>query len=402
MLSPRFDVAQAPCLSTSAQKYLGSAESVNRSRRLSLLREQLIRENRRSAAPFSHPLASRGPLQTLCNQIRDVSRIADAIAISADSATEHRLQELCADLRRLLQTQQRWTERLENQIWRLESQGKLMRRLQQVLQQGSPGTDQIWELCELIARETQAVPEGILLLPEPGHRIAIAQDGTSGFAADTIEKARLCVYAGMSILPDVRGADIAAATFLACFNRQTGWFPKGSESLPEADLRSILNLSGALESSAPPRPLSVDSVRLVDVATEFSEQVERHSLKATDNIVPPAIREYYSELAASWPSALDRDEASRELARSVCFALGLTEPANSAIPSLVEDGDEKLVLFHKLRWHEGEPSSDIEKNSVGESSSQSESNSKSIRRPRFLQSPAAHGTTAKFRVFCEE
>ena len=113
-------MAQAPCLSASSQKYLGSAESLNRSRRLSLLREQLVRENRRSAAPFSHPLASRGPLQTLCHQIRDVSRIADAIAISADSASDTRLQELCTDLRRLLQTQQRWTERLENQIWRLE------------------------------------------------------------------------------------------------------------------------------------------------------------------------------------------------------------------------------------------------------------------------------------------
>lgn len=402
MLSLRSDVAQAPCLSASAQKYLGSAESVNRSRRLSLLREQLVRENRRSAAPFSHPLASRGPLQSLCNQIRDVSRIADAIAISADSATEHRLQELCADLRRLLHTQQRWTERLENQIWRLESQGKLMRRLQQVLQQGSPGTDQIWELCELIARETQAVPEGILLLPEPGHRIAIAQDGTSGFAANTIEKARLCVYAGMSVLPDVRGADLAAATFLACFNRQSGWFPMVSEPLSDADQRAILELSGALESSATSRPCSSDSVKLIDVATEFSEQVELHSLKAADNLVPPAIREYYSELAASWPSALDRDEASRELARSFCSALGLSAPSNSAAPTIEDEEDEKLVLFHKLRWHEGELSKGSDKGSDVDTSVRTEQSAKPIRRPRFLQPPTPQGTGTRFRVFSEE
>ena len=395
-------MAQAPCLSASSQKYLGSAESLNRSRRLSLLREQLVRENRRSAAPFSHPLASRGPLQTLCHQIRDVSRIADAIAISADSASDTRLQELCTDLRRLLQTQQRWTERLENQIWRLESQGKLMRRLQQVLQQGSPGTDQIWELCELIARETQALPEGILLLPEPGHRITIALEGPSGFAADTIEKARLCVYAGMSILPDVRGADLAAATFLACFNRQSGWFPVETEPLPEADQRTILALSGALESASTSRPLSADGVRLVDVATEFSDQIDLHSRKAADNLVPPGIREYYSELAASWPSALDHDEASRELARSICFALGLTVPVNLTTPSLAADGDEKLVLFHKLRWHEGETSGVPEENSAVESTSRDEQTSKSIRRPRFLQSPATQGTATRFRVFSEE
>ena len=401
MLSLRFDVAQAPCLSASSQKYLGSAESLNRSRRLSLLREQLVRENRRSAAPFSHPLASRGPLQSLCHQIRDVSRIADAIAISADSASDARLQELCTDLRRLLQTQQRWTERLENQIWRLESQGKLMRRLQQVLQQGSPGTDQIWELCELIARETQALPEGVLLLPEPGHRIALVQDGTSGFAANTIEKARLCVYAGMSILPDVRGSDLAAATFLACFNRQSGWFPDVTEELPQSELKTIVDLAGALESSTS-RPLSSDGARLIDVATEFTAQVELHSLKAADNLVPPAIREYYSELAASWPSALDRDEASRELARAVCSALGLAEPANSVVPSLPEDGDEKLVLFHKLRWHEGKTSNDSRENSTFESSSREERSLKSIRRPRFLQSSATHGTATTFRVFSEE
>ena len=395
-------MAQAPCLSASSQKYLGSAESLNRSRRLSLLREQLVRENRRSAAPFSHPLARRGPLQSLCNQIRDVSRIADAIAISADSASDARLQELCADLRRLLQTQQRWTERLENQIWRLESQGKLMRRLQQVLQQGSPGTDQIWELCELIARETQALPEGILLLPEPGHRIAIAQDGTSGFAANTIEKARLCVYAGMSILPDVRGADLAAATFLACFNRQSGWFPMITDSLPESELSTIRALSGGLESSSTSRPLSADGVRLVDVASEFSDQIELHSLKAADNLVPPGIREYYSELAASWPSALDRDDASRELARSVCSALGLTEPVSATTASLKDDGDEKLVLFHKLRWHDGETSSDSEENLTVESTSRDKQTSKSIRRPRFLQTPATQGTAARFRVFSEE
>ena len=403
MLSLRFDVAQAPSLSASSQKYLGSAESLNRSRRLSLLREQLVRENRRSAAPFSHPLASRGPLHALCNQIRDVSRIADAIAISADSASEGRLQELCSDLRRLLQTQQRWTERLENQIWRLETQGKLMRRLQQVLQHGSPGTDEIWELCELIARETQAIPEGILLLPEPGHRFTIAQDGPNGFAARTIEKARLCVFAGMSILPDVRGAELVAATFLSCINQRTGIFPDSADTLHDADRQAIQQLSDALEASSIARPLSSDGVRLVNVATDFSEYLEQHALKAAENLVPPAIREYYSALTESWPSLLHRDEASQEMARSLCSALGLTEPAESVARTCHEDGDEKLVLFHKLRWHEGETSSESEENSSFDSSSSlAEQPSKAIRRPRFLQSASTAGAGSRFRVFSEE
>ncbi len=401
-LSLRFDVAQAPCLSASSQKYVGSPESLNRSRRLSVLREQLVRENRRSAAPFSHPLAGRGPLQTLCNQIRDVSRIADAIAISADSASDSRLQELCSDLRRLLQTQQRWTERLENQIWRLETQGKLMRRLQQVLQQGSPGTDQIWELCELIARETQAIPEGLLLLPEPGQRIAIAQDCASEFAARTIEKARLCVFTGMSILPDVRGAELVAATFLSCFRKQSHSTSGTTETLPDADLKAVLQISGVLEESSVARGLGDDSVRLINVATDFSDHIDEHAPTAAENLVPPAIREYYSALAESWPSSLHRDEASRAMARSLCSALGLTGPADSAAEMCDDDGDEKLVLFHKLRLHDGETSEESLKNSSVDSSLNVEQPSKAIRRPRFLQSTASAGASSRFRVFSEE
>jgi hypothetical protein len=402
MLSLRFDVAQAPSLSASSQKYVGSAESLNRSHRLSLLREQLVRENRRSAAPFSHPLASRGPLHALCNQIRDVSRIADAIAISADSASEGRLQALCSDLRRLLQTQQRWTERLENQIWRLETQGKLMRRLQQVLQHGSPGTDQIWELCELIARETQSIPEGILLLPEPGHRFTIAQDGHNGFAARTIEKARLCVFAGMSILPEIRGAELVAATFLSCINQRTGEFPGSPDTPPDADRQAFQQLSDVLEESSIARPLSSDGVRLVDVANEFSEHIEEQALKASENLVPPAIREYYSALTQSWPSSLHLDEASQEMARSLCSALGLTEPADSVTKSCDDDGDEKLVLFHKLRWHEGEKSSESEGSVSLDLSSSATEPSKVIRRPRFLPPASSSGASSRFRVFSEE
>jgi hypothetical protein len=402
MLSLRFDVAQAPCVSASSQKYLGSAESLNRSRRLNLLREQLVNENRRSAAPFSHPLASRGPLQPLCDQIRDVSRIADAIAISADSASEGRLLDLCSDLRRLLQTQQRWTERLENQIWRLETQGKLMRRLQQALQQGSPGTDQIWELCELIARETRAIPEGILLLPEPGHRISIVHDGASGFAARTIEKARLCVFAGISILPDVRGAELAAYTFLSCFRQQSESFPESPSSLPEADQQALFQLSTMIEKSSIERPLRSEGMRLVDVTKEFSEYIEEKALKASENLVPPAIREYYSALTRSWPSSQHQDEASQEIARSLCSALGLSEPADSVTKSCDDDEDEKLVLFHKLRCHEGHKSCESEGSvSLDDSSSVTEP-SRVIRRPRFLPPASSSGASSRLRVFSDE
>lgn len=395
-------MALAPCLSGSSHKYLGSAESVSHSRRLSLLREQLVRENRRSAAPISHPFASRGPLQALCNQIRDVSRIADAIAIGADSASEGRLQELCSDLRRLLQTQQRWTERLENQIWRLESQGKLMRRLQQVLQQGSPGTDQIWELCEVIARETQALPDGLILLPEPGHRIALAQEGTNSFAGGAIEKARLCVFAGMSILPNIRGADLAAATFLSCINSYFASLPALSDPAQEAELRRMRVLSEAIGNSSSIRPLCSEDIRLVDVVSDFAEQLEQHSLKSADTLVPAEIREYYAALVESWPSSLQRDEASRELARSLCSALGLSDSVCCRSNCADQDEDEGSVLFHKLSWHKGQKDIEFAENSTSEFSEPAVQPSKAIRRSRFLHSSPSHGPVTKFRVFSEE
>ena len=138
------------------------------------------------------------------------------------------------------------------------------------------------------------------------------------------------------------------------------------------------------------------------MATDFPEYFEQHALKAAENIVPPAIREYYSALTESWPSSLHNDEASQEMARSLCAALGLTGPAESVARTCHEDGDEKLVLFHKLRWHEGEASSESEENSSFDSSSFTEQPSKAIRRPRFLQSTSAAGASSRFRVFSEE
>jgi hypothetical protein len=90
------------------------------------------------------------------------------------------------------------------------------------------------------------------------------------------------------------------------------------------------------------------------------------------------------------------------MAGLLCSALGLTEPAQSVARTCHEDGDEKFVLFHKLRWHEGETSSESEENSSFDSSSLTTQLSRAIRRPRFLQSTSAAGASSRFRVFSEE
>ncbi len=393
-------MVEVACQSRSAEKYTGSTESQNRSRRLLLLREQLRRENRRSAAPFSHPLASQEPLCRLREQIRDVSRIADAVATSADSATDSRLNELCSDLRRLMQTQQRWTERLENQIWRLESQQKLMRRLQLVLLQGSPGTDQLWELCELIARETQSIPDGILLLPEPGHRIVLTSTGINGLAASTIEQARFNVFAGMSILPDVRGADLVAGTFHSSAKRVIHAIRNG-----EADesVSQMLTFAEQLTSLTPTRGLNPESERLIELTHGFTAIAEQRSLEAVDNLVPPAIREFYSELVERWPKEGKLDESTQEMALAFCRSLSLadsptTTDSTTAHSIVTDDDDAAIVLAHKLRWHDGNNANEESFAAGLQTSRERQAVKKQIRRPNFLK-PSSEGS--RLSVFCE-
>jgi hypothetical protein len=373
-------------------------ESRGASRRLEHLREQLLRENRRSAAPFAHPLAARGPLWTLREQIRDVSRIADAVAINADSASEARLTELCSDLKRLLQTQQRWTERLENQIWRLESQANLMKRLQQVLLHGSPGTDQLWELCEIIARETQAVPNGLLLLPEPGHRLTLAGEGINHFAANSIEQARLTVFAAMTILPDIRGADLVAGTFHFAANSITQAIHAGPADEP---LSALLAFAQQLSIATPLKAMSTESLQLLHAAARLASQIDQRSLTAADCIVPPSVVEFYGPLAEqilelTHSGETPSDETDQRLIRSMCVALGLKSSPSSTGSSGSEaktDGDERLVLTHKLRWHDGQSAA-----ADGNAGQTPDSVGKRVRRPNFLK---PSGETPRFSVFAE-
>ena len=102
--------ASTLCLS---EEFLRTPEKKRRTRRVEILQDQLQRANRRAAGPFSHPFAVRGTLAKLSEQIRDVSRVADAVMLNAESATDQRVNEICSDIKSLLQTQQRWTDRLE-------------------------------------------------------------------------------------------------------------------------------------------------------------------------------------------------------------------------------------------------------------------------------------------------
>jgi hypothetical protein len=328
-----------------AESIVQTPETTRRLRRLKLLQDQFQRANRRAAGPFSHPFATRGALSKLREQIRDVSRVADAVLLNAESANDLRMNELCNDLKNLLQTQQRWTDRLENQIWRLESQVSLMNRLHHLLQDRSPCNDRLWELCEMIARETQTLPTGLLLLPEPGHRIVLPNSVVSPLASWSLEQARLAVFSAITLLPDVPGADIVAQTLQA-----------SSAALLESAERdydaSVFAEPRWMQRAAISQPTEEVS-RLINIAGAVLTGTETFSLNASEMLAPPAFEEFYGGLSVVIDASLVED-GDIAMARAICRSLGLaaTDSEISAVSPAVPD-DAAIVFTHKLRWHSG-------------------------------------------------
>ena len=373
-------------------------ETLRRNRRLEAVQDQLQRANRRAAGPFSHPFAVRGTLSKLSEQIRDVSRVADAVMLSAEAASDERINQICSDLRSLLQTQQRWTDRLENQIWRLESQASLMRRLQKLLQDRSPGNDRMWELCETIARETQALPTGLMLLPEPGHRVLLSNDVVTSRVSWSIEQARLAVFAAFTVLPNVRGADIVARTLHAASSHLLEFAERDVET-------SVFSESLWTQRDVIANPLP-KQLQLIEQAGNVLSATDSLSQTAVDLIAPPAIEDFYRGLFATIASN-DLTVDDQSMAQAICAALGLkadSHPQSGKIRADVVEGkvvdgtaiegtaidDAAIVLTHKLRWHDGVS---------GDASKSSGQNRSRLRRPHFA---ANVGAGAALTVFARE
>lgn len=372
-----------------SEESLRAPETMRRTRRLEALQNQLQRANRRAAGPFSHPFAIRGTLAKLSEQIRDVSRVTDAVMLNAEIASDQRVNEICSDIKSLLQTQQRWTDRLENQIWRLESQTSLMRRLQKLLQDRSPGNDRMWELCETIARETQALPTGMLLLPEPGHRVLLSNDPLTSRVSWSIEQARLAVFAAVTVLPDVRGADIVARTLHAASSHLLEFAGRDLDT-------SVFSESQWMQRDVIANHHQKQS-RLIEQAGHVLSATDSLSMTVLEMIVPPAIEDFYGGLLATIAaSALNEEDLT--MAHAICNALGLsaanTTSRHDKIDLVAGDAvavdDAAIVLTHKLRWHDGAQSHAAKP--AGESHSR-------IRRPHFA---AAGGAGAALTVFARE
>lgn len=378
----RFPVSKIPCLRL-AEDLGGSEESSSGLRRLQILREEFRRANRRAAGPFSHPFATRGSLSKLREQIRDVSRVSDAVLLNAEFTNGLRLNELCNDLKGLLQTQEHWTDRLENQIWRIESQSSLMKRLKNLLLNRSPANEELWGICQIIAQQTQALPSGLMLLPEPGHRLIMADDSESAAPSWAIEHARLAVFAAITMLPEVRGADIVAQTLHAAA-------PKMLTHMGQSQHDSVFTQPHWLNRAAISDP-APDMRQLIKVAGHLLSAAETHSATAADTIVPASIKEFFGQISTIMQTHSVISETDVSKIDALCTAIGLTVAQNSNTQDMNSTVDDSaIVLTHKLRWHAG---------SETESGFRPSKNSGRPRRPHFS---AAGLSTASLSVFSRE
>ncbi len=384
-------------------------------RRLQALREQLRKLNRRSSGPFSHQLARRGPLSRLRDHICDLSRLADAAILSAESAHRRHSETLVKDLRLLLKALQSWTERLENQIWRLESQSMWSSRLDAVVSEKPIQTESLVRFCDDIARETLSIPNGLLLLPEPGlpisasaqaglvsqigtleGRLDSASSGNSNSPAHatdsgwSVEQIRVSVFSAGLLLPEMRAIQVATAALqYSASNNQwlrqkLGLQDQRLQNLPKNDVLSAgFKAFDSQEQAFPtvdpgPRIAIPSSGRADDrlwPASEFGcfdlcqataialQKIHNISLAGGQLLIPPSPADFYGQAY----SPFSNQKAT--LTDRILNQLGIAaKPDGSADSQASHDQSyslrgqkslvtpESTILTHKLRWHDGDSS----------------------------------------------
>ncbi|MBL8815301.1 MAG: hypothetical protein JNL58_04680 [Planctomyces sp.] len=326
-------------------------------RRLESLRNQLTAQNRRATGPFSHPLAKLGPLQKLREHIRDLSRLADAAILNAEASSPERMQTLINDLKMLLQTQQSWTDRLENQIWRLESQAKWQNQLLELIRSENLNPCDLGEFCSGLAGETTSLPSGILLLPEPGLSFAPERAfvGWSRSLSWTVEMARISAFTASSLHPDLAGDHLVRSALLASIHSAKDV----SEDIHQTDsFRQVIQI--CVDSQ---QPVAHSVSNLVQLVRRFMLLIEDVSLSSQDRLIPPELVDLYSRSCRQLSSVTHvadsgnkdvtsgcRDfETTGSMVQEFVKSIGLTNLEKAAFAV-----GESTILTHKLRWHDAE------------------------------------------------
>lgn len=304
-----------------------ACSALSADRRLELLYEQLLEQNRRAATPFSHPLSRLGALHKLCEHIQDLSRLADAAILNAESAPTN-ISALDADLRSLLKTQASWTDRLENQIWRLESQAKWHEQLRALTMEAGPSENAVNDFCSRLAGETSSLPTGLLLLPEPGLSFAPARriDGWSRRLAWAIEAVRLAVFASSGLNPHENSAWSTPRQLIACMLMVASDSGAAEESSfhgnPPCSITTSLAETFAEYLTVPNSTERSRLIRFCAQIMSLMKTIESASLSAVDRLIPPELVEHYSRacrtqlfrpFTSSEPATADRVREKSDL-----------------------------------------------------------------------------------------
>lgn len=343
-------------------------------RRVFALREQLRRINRRSSGPFSHPLARSGPLRGLREHICDVSRLADAALLSAETAERTHSETLVKDVRLLLQTLQSWTERLENQIWRLESQSMWSNRLSLIISEQPIRRETVFSFCEAISVETQRLPNAAILLPEPGLPVAANSvnisdgnsDGVTCSLGWSVEQIRVSVFAANSLLVHCKSADIAALALKLFADRSSGLASRLGAPLTRLNQSLQLPLHEPNSTTARTETMAIQAdcftpLEICSATTGMLKQIHSASMSAGNLLIPPSPPAFYSRIGSS--GVMTGDAAMISIGQLLgiipaaadhpgTIRLDAPESTESA-GSNAHQFPESTILTHKLRWHPG-------------------------------------------------
>ena len=333
------------------------------------LRIDSQRQNRRLGTPLSQKEVCNPAISRIVDQIRILVRLIDSELLKYDMSSESVLPP--ESIRSLIELNNRWADRLENQIWLLEDNLQHGKQLNDLLCKLFGGGASAFPSFDRFAHEfadrIHQIPEAHLLLPEPGLILSEelaghVEPGMSESIAKALQTTRLVAWAQSHsrklakgrrqaiLFALLRDAGLFAidsrfrkSRVLSDLNRKSrqlvaeavsGWkgIPGG---LPE-----MLAGNDGLKGQRPAARLVEAVARLVELMEAQSVELSKKNVLAdTKTAFSPAVRQL---LAESRQGQFDED-----VVIGLVTTLGLNPRSKKQSAGFAE----RLLLFKRLRRH---------------------------------------------------
>lgn len=368
------------------------------------IRADFQRQNRRLGAPLSRDEVRSPAISRIVDQIRILLRLIDSELLKYDANRETVLPP--DSIRALVALNNKWADRLENQIWLLEDNLQHGRELNGLL-------------CELFADKACAfpafdrfahqftdrikqIPKSHLLIPEPGLILSSelhghVEPGMSECIAKALQTTRLVAWSQGHSRRLAKGR---RQGILFALLRDAGLFAidrrfRKSRSLSDLNLKSRQLVAevvsgwkgvpvGLAKMLADGCPLSDQqpAARLVESASRLVELMEAQSMElAKKNVLAepktafsPAVRQLLAESRGG--------QFDEHLAKELVSTLGLNPQSGKTSAGFAE----RLLLFKRLRRHDAHVSEATDESSSASAANTVSSTPRSkVPAPRFLR-----------------